>query len=92
MKELLITMPKVQILQEFITQAITCNNRFFERRQKKQFGWRNANHTMVSTSSVLEKMHNSWNPCRLMQLNISYQLKEKRFDVVENGYAFIVGV
>jgi hypothetical protein len=33
-KDLLITMPKVETLQEFITQAITCNNWLFERRQE----------------------------------------------------------
>ena len=54
-KDLLITMPKVEILQEFITQAITCNNRLFERHQEKQFSWRNTNHTMISTSSTSEK-------------------------------------
>jgi hypothetical protein len=54
-KDLLITMPKVETLQEFITQAITCNNWLFERRQEKRFGWRNPNHTMISTSSAVEK-------------------------------------
>jgi hypothetical protein len=54
-KDLLITMPKVETLQEFIIQAITCNNQLFERYQEKQFGWRNANHTMISTSSTSEK-------------------------------------
>jgi hypothetical protein len=34
----LITMPKVETLQEFIIQALTCDNRLFERRQEKQFG------------------------------------------------------
>jgi hypothetical protein len=33
-KDLLITMPKVETLQEFITQAITCDNRLFERCQE----------------------------------------------------------
>jgi hypothetical protein len=54
-KDLLITMPKVETLQEFITQAITCDNRLFERRQEKRFGWGNSNHSMVSTSSAAEK-------------------------------------
>jgi hypothetical protein len=55
-KDLLITMPKVETLQEFITQAIICDNRLFERRQKKRFGWKNTNHTMItSTSSASEK-------------------------------------
>jgi hypothetical protein len=34
-KNLLITMPKVETLQEFIAQAITCDNRLFEWRQEK---------------------------------------------------------
>jgi hypothetical protein len=54
-KDLLITMLKVETLQEFITQAITCDNRLFERRQEKRFGWGNANHTIISTSSIVEK-------------------------------------
>jgi hypothetical protein len=54
-KNLLITMPKVETLQEFITQAITCDNRLFERRQEKRFGRENANHTIISTSSNTEK-------------------------------------
>ena len=53
-KGLLITMPKVESLQDFITQATICNNQFFERHQEKQFGWRNANHNMISTSLTLE--------------------------------------
>ena len=48
-------MPKVETLQDFITQAITCGNWLFERHQEKRFGWRNANHTMISTSSTSEK-------------------------------------
>jgi hypothetical protein len=31
-KDLLITMPKVETLQDLITQAIICDNRLFERR------------------------------------------------------------
>jgi hypothetical protein len=54
-KDLLITMPKVETLQEFITQAITCDNRLFERCQEKRFGWENANYTMISTFSTREK-------------------------------------
>ena len=33
-------MPKVHTLEEFITQAITCDNRLFERRQEQRMGWR----------------------------------------------------
>jgi hypothetical protein len=54
-KDLLIIMPKFETLQEFIAQAITCNNWLFERRQEKRFGWENTNHTMISTSSTSEK-------------------------------------
>ena len=55
MKDLLITMPKVGTLQKFIAQAITCNKQLFERHQEKRFGWRNSNHTMITTSSISEK-------------------------------------
>jgi hypothetical protein len=48
-------MPKVETLYEFITQAITCDNQLFERREEKRFGWGNTNHTMISTSSTVEK-------------------------------------
>jgi hypothetical protein len=61
-KDLLITMPKVESLQEFISQAIACDNRLFERRQDKRFGWENANHTMISTSSAAEKNASSPEP------------------------------
>ena len=37
MKDLLLTMPQVNTLSEFITQAIVCDNRLFERRQEKRF-------------------------------------------------------
>ena len=37
-KDLLLTMPQVNTLSEFITQAIACDNRLFERRQEKRFG------------------------------------------------------
>jgi hypothetical protein len=48
-------MPRVETLQVFIIQSITCDNKLFERRQKKRFGWGNANHTMSFTSLALEK-------------------------------------
>jgi hypothetical protein len=40
-KNLLITMPKVNTLEELISQAIICDNRLFELRQEKRSGWRN---------------------------------------------------
>ncbi len=40
-KNLLITMPKVDTLEELISQAITCDNRLFELRQERRSGWRN---------------------------------------------------
>jgi hypothetical protein len=54
-KDLSITMPKVETLQEFIIPSITYDNRIFERHQEKRFGWGNANYTIISTSSALEK-------------------------------------
>jgi hypothetical protein len=48
-------MPKVETLQELITQATTSDNWLFERRQKKRFGWGNANHNMISTFSASKK-------------------------------------
>jgi hypothetical protein len=56
---------KVETLQEFITQAITCDNRLFERRQEKEFGWRNANHTMISTSSTSKKIASGSKPMQI---------------------------
>ena len=40
-KNLLITMPKVDTLEELISQAITCDNRLFELRQERRSSWRN---------------------------------------------------
>ena len=37
MKDLLLTMPQVNTLSEFITQAIVCDNRLFEKCQEKRF-------------------------------------------------------
>jgi hypothetical protein len=54
-KDLLITMTEVETLRKFFTQAITCDNRLFERCQEKQFGWVNVNHNMISTSLASEK-------------------------------------
>jgi hypothetical protein len=54
-KDLLITMSKVETLRDFINQTITCDNRLFERGQEKGFDWENTNHTMISTSSSVEK-------------------------------------
>jgi hypothetical protein len=48
-------MPKIETLQGFITQVIVCNNQLFKRYEEKRFGWENANYTMISTPSVLEK-------------------------------------
>lgn len=39
-KNLLITMPKVETLEELISQAIVCDNRLFELRQERRSGWR----------------------------------------------------
>lgn len=40
-KNLLITMPKADTLEELISQAIICDNRLFELRQERRSGWRN---------------------------------------------------
>ena len=40
-KNLLITMPKVDTLEELISQAIVCDNRLFELRQERRSSWRN---------------------------------------------------
>ena len=40
-KNLLITMPKVDTLEELISQAIICDNRLFELRQERRSSWRN---------------------------------------------------
>jgi len=40
-KNLLITMPKVDTLEELISQAIICDNRLFELRQERRSGWKN---------------------------------------------------
>jgi hypothetical protein len=48
-------MTEVETLRKFFTQAITCDNRLFERCQEKQFGWVNVNHNMISTSLASEK-------------------------------------
>jgi hypothetical protein len=63
--DLLITMPKVETLQEFITQAITYNNWFSKRCQEKRFGWGNANHNMISTSSTSEKNASGLEPMQI---------------------------
>jgi hypothetical protein len=54
-KDLLVTQPRVETLQEFIPQAITCDNRLFGKCQEKRFGLENSHHTMISTSSTSEK-------------------------------------
>jgi hypothetical protein len=64
-KDLLITMSKVESLQEFITQATICDNRLFERHQEKRFGWRNANHNMISTSLVSENNTSGLEPMQI---------------------------
>lgn len=40
-KNILIAMSKVDTLEELISQAIICNNRLFELRQKRRSSWRN---------------------------------------------------
>jgi hypothetical protein len=64
-KDLLIIMPEVEALREFIIQAITCGNRFFERRQEKRFGWRNTNHNIINTSSTSKKNASSPEPMQI---------------------------
>jgi hypothetical protein len=91
-KDLLIIMPKLETMQEFITQAITCDNQLFERRQEKRFGWGNTNHIMISISSTLEKNASGLDLYRLMQLDISHHRKEEKTDVVGKGYVIIVAV
>lgn len=50
-KDLLLTMPKVDTLEDFITQSIACDNRLFERRQEQRLGWRGPRQSMLATSS-----------------------------------------
>jgi hypothetical protein len=85
-------MPKVETLQEFITQAIICDNWLLEMRQEKRFGWGNTNHTMISTSSTSEENESGSKPMQIGELDISHYHKGKITDVVKKGYAFIVAV
>jgi hypothetical protein len=86
-------MPKVETLQEFITQAITCDNMFFERCQEKRFGWRNANHTMItSTSLASEKNISGLEPIQIDAARYKPLSQEKRTNVVKKSYVFIVAI
>ena len=67
MKDLLITMPRVETLEEFMIQAMTCDNRLFERRQEKRLDWDNSYQSISnpslkalgSSSSSIEPMQSS---------------------------------
>jgi hypothetical protein len=48
----MIIIPKVETLQEFIVQAITYDNRLFERHKEKKFACRNFNHSVIFNSSA----------------------------------------
>ena len=50
-KDLLITMPRIETLEEFMTQAITCNNQLFERHQEKRLDWNNSYQSMCNPFS-----------------------------------------
>lgn len=81
-KDLLLTMPKVDMLDEFITQAIACDNRLFERRQEQRLGWRPIHQNMGATSSrVLPNRTSGPEPMQIdaMQLKrLTPEEKERR--------------
>ena len=53
-KDLLLTMPKAESLEQFIAQAIACDNRLFERRQEQRLGWRGTSQVMTATPKFSE--------------------------------------
>jgi len=55
MKNLLLTMPQVDTLEEFVTQSIACNNWLFERHQEQHLGWRGVHQSMAIILSWLIK-------------------------------------
>jgi hypothetical protein len=90
-KDLLIIMPKIETLQEFITQAITCDNRLFERRQEKRFGWRNSNHTMISTSSAAEKNVSGLEPIQIDTTRHNPLSQGEKHQCCREGLCFYCG-
>src|SRR4029079_4603009 len=57
-KDLLLTMPKAKSLEQFIAQAIACDNRLFERRQEQRLGWRGISQVVMVAPKFFE-MHSS---------------------------------
>ena len=67
MKDLLITMPKVETLKKFMTQAIMCNNQLFDRRQRKRWDWNNSYQNWGNTSTKTSSTSSS--SVELMQID-----------------------
>jgi hypothetical protein len=76
-------MPKIETLQEFITQAITCDNRLF--------GWGNANHTMISISSASEKNASSLEPMQIDVARYKPLLQGQKDQRCQKGLCYYYG-
>lgn len=83
-KDLLLTMPRTENLEEFMSQAITCDNRLFERRQETKSTWsqsyQSANYSYTkpikSSSSSAEPMQiDATHVRRLTQAEKDYRMK-----------------
>ena len=83
-KNLLITMPKVDMLEELISQAIVCDNRLFELRQERRSSWRN-DETFVALSKGPENYSTGPEPMQIDAVRVKSLTPEERKRRMEKG-------
>jgi hypothetical protein len=89
-KNLLITMPKVDTLEELISQSIICDNRLFELRQERRSGWTNDG-TSAAFSKGPENHVTGPEPMQIDAVRVKSLTPEERKRRMEGGLCLYCG-
>jgi hypothetical protein len=89
-KNLLITMPKVDTLEELISQSIICDNRLFELRQERRAGWRNDG-TFAAFSKGPENHSTGPEPMQIDAVRVKSLTPEERKRRMDEGLCLYCG-
>ena len=91
MKNLLITnVPKVDTLEELISQSIICDNRLFESRQERRSGWRNDG-TFAAFSKGPENHSTGPEPMQIDAVRVKSLTPEERKRRMDEGLCLYCG-
>ena len=83
-------MPKVDTLEELISQAVTCDNRLFELRQERRSSWRNDG-AFTAFSKGLENHSTGPEPMQIDAVRTKTLTLEEKKRRMEEGLCLYCG-